>query len=112
MYFLYALLPITLFLMAVWAWLKPIVKVHGKEDGGRFFVMFLSCSLVLYVSYLIDKSGYLENLVEQYSFGVLDYIFVRWFIFPALLFFSAKIWDLYDKKNAIKAKEARSQKYS
>ena len=111
MYFVYSLLPLILFLMATWAFLKPLMKVRGQEDGMRYFIMFLSCAGILFLASLIDKSGILKSLVEQFSFGILDYTFVRWFIFPALLFVAAKILDLYDKVADAKKKKARSEKY-
>ncbi len=112
MYFVYSLLPFTLFVMALWAFLKPYLKVPGREDAGRFFMMFLSCSAVLLVTSIIDKSGMLSSLVEKFSFGILEYSFVRWFIFPALLFASAKILDLYDKKKAEDFQKERAKTYS
>ncbi len=112
MYFVYALLPLTLFLMALWAFLKPLMKVRGKEDWMRYFVMFLSCTAILFLTSLIDKSGVLKNLVEKFSFGILEYNFVRWFIFPALLFTVAKILDLYDRKAVARRKKAREEKYN
>ena len=98
MYFVWSLLPIILFIMAIWAWLKPVLKVAGREDGNRYFMMSMFCTAILILSILIDKSTMFQELVPKLSFGFLEYRMVCLFIYPAMLYIGTLIWDKYDKK--------------
>lgn len=98
MYFLWAILPLILLVMAIWAWLKPILKVYGKEDGKRYFMMFLFCAFIMWLSIMIDQTEMFKELIPKLSFGFLEYNMVRWLTYPAMLYLAGTAWDAYDKK--------------
>ncbi len=84
--------------MAVWAFIKPIFKVHGKEDGMHYLKMAILCSVIMYISTLVDKAEFGKELIPSLTFGIFDYSAIRLFIYPALLYLTSLLWDIYDKK--------------
>jgi hypothetical protein len=97
MFAFWALLPITLFLMGVWGFLKPYLKVYGKEEYKRYFVMSFLCAGVLYLAILFDKTNFAREIIPKITFGQLDYAVVRIFVYPAMLYAITLVWDFFDK---------------
>jgi hypothetical protein len=107
MYIVWGLLPFVLFMMAIWGWLKPILKVPGKDDAWGSFKMAVFCSLALIVSIYIDKSEHTANLVDSVTLGYINIDIVRFLIYPAILLLMAKASDYWKERKSKSETQAK-----
>jgi len=88
-YFLWALLPLVLLLIAIHAGYKKVMKIPRREDGWDYFIQFLFCSAILVMSIFFDIYVF-EILVQSYWGSYLHVQVYRWLIYPLLL--TSAVW--------------------
>lgn len=85
LYILWILLPLTFYLMAIWALVKPWFGFRGRENVKQYCVQGTYCTLGLLLAIAIDTSDWFEKLVEVVSMGLLDISVARWLLYPGIL---------------------------
>ncbi len=96
LYLIWGLLPLSLFLLALWARVKRIAKVHGREPAGEYFVQGLFCLAVLLVTIWID-SNFFDAIMEAALGGLVDPSIPRFLLYPVVLLVAAQLSGLVKK---------------
>ena len=91
LYILWLLLPLSFFLLALWAVVKPALGVSGRENAKQYSLQGFYCALGLALAIAIDQASWFEGAIEMLSFGWLDISVARWLLYPALLVLGAYI---------------------
>ena len=91
LYGVWLLLPLSFFLLAVWAVLKPVFKVHGQEYYGDYFKQGLFCSIGLALAIVIHQSDGFNNFIEAYSHRWFNLSIASWLLYPSILVVMAYI---------------------
>lgn len=82
LYVLWFLLPLAFLLLALWAMVKP--KRRGKESPREYLEQGVFCAIALAIAIAIDQTV-LEDLFYAVTAGVIDVMFARWMLYPAVL---------------------------
>lgn len=105
-FYVWSLLPLILLGLFVWALLKPIFGIGGREPKAEYLKQFLFTAVILALSEILINSSILRTLEGYLSF-ILPEGFLNWLAFPFLLLLGAQIPAMKRKKKAGKKKTAR-----
>ena len=93
MYLIWGILPFVLLMMTIWAFIKPYLKVRGRENAGDYFKMFLFSAAIMAAAILANEAPQAKEAVTFLTFGYVELEMFSILIYPAFLFFGAKISD-------------------
>ena len=89
-YVIWALLPLALIALTVWAVLKPVFQVHGKEDSLDYFKQALFCTIGFGLAIAIDQT-FLNGVIEMFAAeGDDSAMIAHWLLYPAVLVLMAQ----------------------
>ena len=89
-YILWALLPFTLFCLAMWAVMKKWFKIAGREDPKQYFNQAVYSLMCMIAAILFDQYC-LEEIVNAVTMGMLDVDMVRFLLYPFVLLIGAAL---------------------
>lgn len=99
LYAIWLLLPLGLFLLGVWAFVKPYLGVRGREAAMPYFAQSFFCAIALAIAIAIDSSEWFVGLVQTYSFDWFNLSIARWLLYPAVLAALAYIQRYWKKED-------------
>lgn len=97
-YLVWALLPLLLFIFALWALIRPYVGIRGKEGFSRYFYQAIFCSIALVIAICIDKYETLNDILDSLSYSFFDLRLAKWLIYPLVLLFASWVDSFLSKK--------------
>lgn len=98
-YFLWALLPLTLFVFSFKAGLQKVRKTERQEPGTYYLQQFIFSLLLFFISVGLDIGLFDEYFAPSIAqFTGADPGLFRWLIYPAVLTAAVLIRDIIDKK--------------
>lgn len=89
-YLIWALLPISLFLLALWGIVKRAAKQRGREYPADNFRQGIYCLVLLFVAVWLDQQ-YLSDIASDLASDDLAASVIRLLIYPAVLLIAAMI---------------------
>jgi len=95
LYLIWGILPFCLLMMTIWALLKPLLRVPGKENAFGNFKVFLFTAVVMAISVFAHQRQETTDLVEFVTFGLAPYEVASFFIYPFFLLIAANISDFF-----------------
>jgi hypothetical protein len=96
-YVVWALLPISLTLLVVWALYKRVLKLSGREYPKDYIRQVLYSSLVLIAAIIFDQFAY-EDIINVLSSDEDTIMIIRWMIYPAFLWLASLCNDFIIKR--------------
>jgi uncharacterized membrane protein YjdF len=88
-YLIWALLPLFLFLLGLWAIVKPVVGMKGREHTWNYFKQSSFCIVGLLIAVWIDNTESFQELIADYSFWKVDLKVAEWLLYPFVLLLMA-----------------------
>ena len=92
------LLPFGLFCLTLWAFIKKMTGVPGREYGTEYLLQFIFCTILFVISVWFDNNYY-EALAAMTGWRAFDPGFARFLIFPAILLFAAKFQAIITRED-------------
>jgi len=108
-FYVWSLLPLVLLGLFVWAFLKPIFGVGGREPKAEYLKQFLFTAVILALSEILINSSILRTLEGYLSF-ILPEGFLNWLAFPFLLLLGAQIPVIKKKGKSGQKKSGKIKK--
>ncbi len=87
---IWAILPVLLFTLMAWAWVKLRILNGEREQIGLVGKQLVFSLIALAISALILYLGIAQDLNEYVLFEFLDTSFLEWLIYPVVLLILAK----------------------
>lgn len=103
-YVIWFLLPFALLCLTLWAFIKRMTGVPGREYGGDYLTQTIYCLIIFAFAVWFD-SNYYEILAAATGWSSIDPGFARFLIFPAFMLLAAKIQAIATGENRNKSPE-------
>jgi hypothetical protein len=84
-YVIWFFLPLALVLLSIWAVLKPVFGVAGKEYAGEYFQQAVFCLVCFALAVWLDQKFLVEDLDSGPVDGMDFLLVAHWLLFPAVL---------------------------
>ena len=97
-YVIWAILPLVLFALALWALAKPVFGVQGREYSGDYMKQALFCAVCLGIAIGID-AVYLNTLLESFDPEDQTAMIGHWVLYPGVLLAAAQLSRWFGKKD-------------
>ena len=109
LYFIWSLLPLTLFFFALKGAAKKATKTPGREFPKEFLKQAIFCAIFLALAIGIDKWLFL-SIVDAIPFEEADPRIFRWLLYPAILGIAALVQHFFDKRREARERDAMRER--
>lgn len=108
-YLVWALLPVGLWLLTIWAFVKPVFGVSGREDGRDYLRQAVFVLIGFIVALYFDQNA-VDALLDATPAGDIESLRMvsHWLLYPVILVMMASIsrmlkrWQGIDESARVK----------
>ena len=108
-YWIWALLPLTLLFITLRAIAKRVLKRPGIEYPGDYIKQVIYTTVFLFVAIGIDRF-LLDDFLSTIPLGDADPRIIRWLLYPAVLGIAAYVQHIFDVKAEKLEREERDRR--